>query len=205
MTEEQWRPVVGYEALYEVSNQGRVRKLPSGLILKEGLDRWGYRKVAMSKRGETKGRLIHVLVAEAFIGPRERGKVVCHGPNGQADNSLSNIYYSTQSKNNKEDKRRDGTANMGEAHPCSKITEAIAIEIIELKGKALQSEIAARFGLSQQQVSAIQTGRKWPHLQTEEGRALAAHATRNMVKRSVISPFVCHGNDRVGSKIRTSA
>jgi hypothetical protein len=159
----------------------------------------------MSRSGKHKGKLVHLLVAEVFIGERKPGMVVCHGPNGQADNSLSNIYYSTQSKNNKEDKRRDGTANMGEAHPCSKITETIAIEIIELKGKILQSKVAVRFGLSQQQVSAIQTGRKWPHLQTEEGRTMVAHATRNMVKRSVVSPFLCHGNDRVGRKIHTSA
>lgn len=201
MTEERWLPVPGWEDLYEVSDQGRVRKLGTNRILKEFLDNWGYRKVPMSKQGKCKGKLVHLLVAETFIGERKPGMVVCHGPNGQSDNSLSNIYYSTQSKNNKEDKRRDGTANMGEAHPCSKITETIAIEIIELKGKALQSKVAARFGLSQQQVSAIQTGRKWPHLQTEEGRAMVAHATRNMITRSVVSPFACHGNDHVGSKI----
>jgi hypothetical protein len=189
MTEEQWRPVVGYEGLYEVSDQGRVRRLSSGAI-KASFDRWGYRKVALTMRGETKGKLIHVLVAEAFIGPRGKGKVVCHGPNGQDDNSLGNLYYSTQSENNKEDRRRDGTANMGEAHPCAKITEDIAIEILSLKGKMLQADIAAKFGVSQQTVSAIQVGRKWPHLQTKEGRAMAAHATRNATRKRHLSPFV---------------
>lgn len=183
MVEEQWRPVVGYEGLYEVSDQGRVRSLKTGTVLKQRRDRWGYVKVGLYKENAYKQRLVHILVMAAFVRPKRPGEVTCHGPGGQTDNSLGNLYYSTQSKNNREDKRRDGTANIGDAHPCAKITEEVAIEILNLKGKMLQSKIAAKFGISQQTVSAIQTGRKWPHLQTEEGRAMAAHATRNAVKR----------------------
>lgn len=190
MAEEQWRPVVGYEGLYEVSDQGRVRNAVKGFVLGRSFDDWGYAKVSLNNRHGWKQRLVHVLVAEAFIGPRRHGLVVCHGPSGQDDNSVSNLYYSTQSKNCKEDKRRDGTANIGDAHPCAKITEEIAIQILELKGKMLQSQIAVKFGISQQTVSAIQVGRKWSHLQTAEGRAMAAHATRNAIKNRHFSPFV---------------
>jgi hypothetical protein len=190
MTDEKWLPVVGHEGLYEVSDQGRVKKLSKGIVLNQHEDSWGYKRVSLKGDHGYKVRLVHVLVAQSFIGPYQKGKVVCHGPNGQHDNSLANLYYSTQSINTKEDKRRDGTANIGDAHPCAKITEDVAIEILNLKGKMLQADIAAKFSVSQQTVSAIQVGRKWPHLQTEEGRAMATHATRNAVKKRHLSPFL---------------
>ena len=40
---EEWRDVLGYEGLYEVSDQGRVRR--NGKILKPGKNNWGYLQV----------------------------------------------------------------------------------------------------------------------------------------------------------------
>lgn len=123
---EEWRPVVGWENLYEVSNLGRVRgvdryiiavnrnKTPrlnkwKGRVLKGTPDRDGYLKVNLRDTlGGVKTRLIHNLVAEAWIGPRPINRYVCHGSNGVTDNSVSNLRYDTRSENEK-DKRRFGT------------------------------------------------------------------------------------------------
>lgn len=120
---ELWRPVVGWEAQYEVSNRGRVRSLNrlvnagnrngskrlnriKGMVLKGTPDRDGYLKVNLRDgRGGVKTRVVHALVAEAWIGPRPLGYDVCHGPGGTRDNSLSNLRYDTRAAN-EADKRR---------------------------------------------------------------------------------------------------
>lgn len=66
---ENWRAVVGYEGLYEVSDQGRVRSLKFGKtrILKYGKAGAGYLVVNLCKDGKHKLMYVHRLVAEAFI------------------------------------------------------------------------------------------------------------------------------------------
>ncbi len=69
---EEWRPIVGFEGRYEVSNLGRIKSLhekgkPNGrpLIIKLQTNGNGY---TVAHVGRT--RTVHIMVAEAFIGPR---------------------------------------------------------------------------------------------------------------------------------------
>lgn len=78
---EQWRPVVGYDGLYEVSNLGRVKSLPRYSFRNNGIvqriygrlihltkdSHTGYYRVALSKDGSQKFVGVHRLVAQAFI------------------------------------------------------------------------------------------------------------------------------------------
>ncbi len=104
---EEWRPVPGYEGIYEVSSLGRVRSLArtatSGgapypvpaKILRQASSGNGFRCVHLSwhGRGQTFG--VHVLVAMAFIGPRpEGGNCVAHHKDGdRGNNSADNIDW----------------------------------------------------------------------------------------------------------------
>lgn len=108
MSDEQWRPVVGYEGIYEVSDHGRVRSLDRfnhigrryrGRVLRPSTDRGGYQRVVLSQNGNCKTAKIHSLVLEAFVGPRPDGLHVCHGDSNPANNHLSNLRYATQSEN----------------------------------------------------------------------------------------------------------
>lgn len=184
MAEEQWRPVVGYEGLYEVSDQGRVRSLdkvvnlpadggrhPSpysryakGRVLKPCPTSRGYLSVALYRDNRPKSHLVQHLVTTAFLGPRPEGMQVCHGPAGKGDNSLVNLCYGTASKNNGEDKRRDGTAPIGEANPRSKLTEEDARTIIQFRGYLPQQFLAMQYGVSIGTIRSIQQGRTWSHL-----------------------------------------
>lgn len=70
---EEWRPVVGWEGRYEVSNLGRVKSLRGRgngppMILLPSVVR-GYLRVTPGPRNG-KIRTVHSLVAEAFLGPR---------------------------------------------------------------------------------------------------------------------------------------
>lgn len=113
-----WRPVVGYHGIYEVSDEGQVRSidrlLPDGRkcrgrLLKSGTNRAGYHHVVLSKGGRTRTRLVHLLVADAFLGDRQDGFTVAHGENGKSDNSILNLSIKHRRVNSGEDRNRDHT------------------------------------------------------------------------------------------------
>jgi len=79
-----------------------------GRVLKQCLTTHGYHYVGLSVDGVVRTRVVHQLVAEAFIGPCPAGQKVCHGPTGKLDNRPSNLSYGSHSDNHL-DKRRDGT------------------------------------------------------------------------------------------------
>lgn len=69
---ENWAPIKGFEGVYEVSDLGRVRRLPSkgspnGGILKPCLDDHDYMLVGFSHGGKQFTKKVHRLVAQAFI------------------------------------------------------------------------------------------------------------------------------------------
>lgn len=87
-TVEQWRPVVGYEGTFEISDEGRVRSV-TGRILPLHRNGGGYPKVSL----HGKGYLVHRLVLEAFIGPEPEGMQACHFNDVGHDNHLSNLRW----------------------------------------------------------------------------------------------------------------
>lgn len=107
---EEWRAVVGYEGLYEVSDQGRVRSLPR-LVYSGGgryrrhpmtvltVYRGNYSKVRLKVDGRGATKNVHALVAAAFLGPRPDGMEVCHNNGRHHDNRSSNLRYDTHAAN----------------------------------------------------------------------------------------------------------
>ena len=70
---EIWKPVVGYEEFYDVSNLGRIRNKcwrygqhRSNVIIKQRIQRGGYISVKLSKDKKRRSFLVHRLVYEAF-------------------------------------------------------------------------------------------------------------------------------------------
>lgn len=99
----EWKPVLGHEGLYEVSDAGDVRSLPRphtrGRVLKLMTDPKGYRRVSLSREGFARPRLVHHLVLEAFVGPRPDGQQCLHGDDNPANNCVSNLRWGTARQN----------------------------------------------------------------------------------------------------------
>ena len=119
--DEEWRDIAGYEGAYQVSSLGRVRSLPGwhrgGRVLKLGLSgRVGnqYYNVVLHGR-YTKS--VHVLVAEAFIGPRPPKTDVCHNNGNRLDNRVENLRYGTRAEN-MADRNEHGTNTWAQRTHC---------------------------------------------------------------------------------------
>jgi hypothetical protein len=108
-------------------------------------------------------RNIHQLVAEAFIGPRPDGMVVCHGAAGPLDNSAANLSYGTQAQN-MADKRRDGTEQVGETHPRAKLSNEQVVEIRARAASTPLRQLAREFCVSQRTIQLIVRRKNWTHL-----------------------------------------
>lgn len=102
MSGEVFKPIPGYEGLYDVSDFGRVRSF-KGLkprVLKGNfLNSAGCPRVVLCRDGKTKYAYVHRLVALAHLGPAPEGKPnAIHENDDKADNRLANICYGTQAR-----------------------------------------------------------------------------------------------------------
>jgi len=103
---EQWKDVVGYEGLYEVSDLGRVRNAKNGMIRKLYIRDGEYPSVGLSKEGKRKTRRVHQLVAIGFLGhtPSGHSVHVDHIDNNKLNNNINNLQLLTCRENNSKDK-----------------------------------------------------------------------------------------------------
>ena len=106
---EEWRPVVDWEGYYSVSNLGRIRRESrdkyldrrhSGRILSTRFHpKRRYCAIHLFTNGKSIDRYLHVLVAEAFLGPAPVGKEVNHKDGDRHNNTAANLEYLTRKEN----------------------------------------------------------------------------------------------------------
>lgn len=98
---EIWRDIEGYEGLYQVSSEGRVKSLKYGKekILKGSKNSWGYLLVNLHKEGKQKHYYIHRLVAQAFISNPDNLPEVNHKNEIKTDNRVENLEWCTNQYN----------------------------------------------------------------------------------------------------------
>lgn len=110
---EEWRPVVGYEGLYEVSDLGNVRSVdrwvdyPNGArrlhrgqpLVQQPHPRSGHMSVSLSRNSKIQRGKVHSMVMAAFVGPRPGGADTRHRNGDPADNRLENLRYGSHSDN----------------------------------------------------------------------------------------------------------
>lgn len=171
LSKEEWRPVVGYEGWYSVSDLGRVRRdrkgngAVAGRILRVYDKAWrGYLSTHLSRNCVVKPVRVHALVAQAFIGPAPRGEEINHKDNRTDNPRLTNLEYGTHQYN------VDHTVNLGRhargsRSGRSKLTEAVVLEIREMRRSgAPLADIAAKYNVTKGSVCMIANRRTWRHI-----------------------------------------
>ena len=106
MKKEYWKPVVGYEGHYQVSNWGRVKSFDrwvksrngsvrfcKGRILKPVTNDRGYLCVELWKNNKRKSCKVHRLVAEAFIPNPYNLPMINHRDEDKTNNRVENLEW----------------------------------------------------------------------------------------------------------------
>lgn len=176
---EEWRAVPGFEGLYEVSDLGRVRSLDRlcpvvsrkgkrwfrryrGRVLSPGPHVGGYQTLHLHNEGRSRCTVVHIVVAEAFLGPRPPGHHVCHYDGDTQNSAAANLRYDTP-KGNAADRHRHGTAPLGEKSACAVLTTDDVLAIRQAIGVP-QEVLAQRYGCTFSNISAIQLRKSWKHV-----------------------------------------
>lgn len=166
-----WKPVVGYEDHYEVSDDGQVRRIGRvagatvGRVLKQKrLKPWGHRSVQLQQYGEGRWLCVHRLVLEAHGGPCPDGMECRHLDGNSENNHVSNLKWGTH-KENGQDMVRHGRSRKGHRRYNSKLVEedVRTIRRLHLEGKSVK-EIACSFPVSWQNIKHIVSNESWKHV-----------------------------------------
>mgnify|MGYP001607314567 CR=1 FL=1 len=174
----EWRDILGWEGYYQVCEDGQVRSVTRtvasarypcgtrrfpGQMMKPFFvnGRAIYDLVRSRRRTRIPG---HHLVALAFIGPWPAGaECVRHLDDVPSHNHYSNLAYGTIAQN-VADSIANGTFPRGEKSGAAKLTTTEVLTIrreIEAGQRGIQTELAARYGVSNATISQIKHGSSW--------------------------------------------
>ena len=172
---EEWRRVVGSDR-HEVSNTGKLRTIEykSRNIfgeytmrprpVKGNRTKSGYMRVYLYLPNGRRNVFLHVLVLEAFRGPRPKGYVSRHLDGNPENNSLDNLVWGTYEENTA-DMKRHGTVILGEKCLAAKLTGTQVLAIVdEKKTGKMNTEIAKNYPVTPQNIGDIVRGNTWAWL-----------------------------------------
>lgn len=177
---EIWKPVKGYEGLYEVSNVGRVKSMPRTIARSDGkpytikkekimklfADEDGYRRIEMRNDGKSFKTFAHRLVARAFIPNAENKPQVNHINGIKNDNRVDNLEWVTLQENKDHAVANGLVADQrGIKNPSNTLEEKQVMKIIELKEKGFRPvEIARKIDIPYSNVRNVYYGYTWTWL-----------------------------------------
>lgn len=157
--EEQWKDIIGYEGLYQVSNLGNVKSLNYNhtgkeRILKKYKGQDGYLRNNLCKDGEIKHMLNHRLVAQAFIPNDDLFKTeINHKDENKTNNCLENLEWCTSKENCNYGSRNERMVKAQINHPNkSKQVVQYSLDGVFLKTWQSIHEIERQLGFANQNI-----------------------------------------------------
>ena len=183
--QEEWRPVVGYEGLYEVSSFGNVKSLPkswsrkgcgtvnrnSSIILTPIQHKFKnkptYLVVTLSGKVKRKISLIHRLVAQAFIPNTENKIQVNHKDGNKTNNKASNLEWNTSQENITHSIETNLKPSLrGVNCKSSKLAEKQVLEIREkyIPWKYSMQKLANEYMVTPPTIMCIILRKTWTHI-----------------------------------------
>ena len=159
---EQWKDVVGYEGLYQVSTFGRVKSFKQNKtrILNPEICRNGYLRIDLRKYGAHKHFLIHRLVAETFLQNHTNKIQINHRDGCKLNNFIGNLEWATAAENIHHAVEK-GLHSSGEFCTNARFT-AEQIRFIRDGCKQLtQKQVAAMFNVNPATINEIRLGKTY--------------------------------------------
>lgn len=174
MKDEIWRPVIGYEGRYEVSNLGRVRSLPKLVegyrgsfvtktrILKASPDGKGYLMVWLYMNKIRHTFKVARLVAQAFIPNTENKPQIDHINAVKTDNRAENLRWVTDKENchNPITYKRNAESKRGILNHKSKRVFQYSLDGEFIKEWGCVMEVERTLGFNHSHISQCCTGKR---------------------------------------------
>lgn len=165
---EIWRPIAGYEGLYSVSSEGRLRRDTltwrgsAGRILKQQpIARGKYLGVRLSKGNTVLNHRVATLVLMAFGDPKPTpAHTVNHKNCDVKDNRIENLEWVTDAENQAHALRSGVHVHAPDAHPKLVLEQVLEIRARRAAGET-QRSIAESFGLTEKTIRLIEHRRTW--------------------------------------------
>lgn len=159
---EVWKPVVGYEGLYEVSNFGRVRRIfrygrPYITPCKPKITRDGYFESTLVKEGKPKCIRTHRLVARAFCDNPENKLEVNHKDGNKLNNCSDNLEWVTSSENQKHAYKMGLQKVCGGAISNRKPVRCIELDLVADSLNAMQRLLCEKGFTNSTRLNALST------------------------------------------------
>lgn len=160
--EEIWKDVAGWEGLYQVSTYGRVKSLKYGKerILKHSKNSSGYLTVGLSIESKTFSKVVHRLVAIAFVPNPDNKCDVNHIDEDKTNNNVNNLNWMTRSENvnwGTSRKRAVNTFHMNRLYK-DKIKVIYPSGEIEIFNSA--ADVSRAFGVPKGNISRVLSGKR---------------------------------------------
>ena len=116
-----WKPIIGYEQSYKVSDTGLIKSIKRNVILKAGVASHGYLTVSLWRNGKGKTHNVHRLVAEAFIPNPFNFPETNHKDGNKLNNAVKNLEWCSYS-HNLNHAYKNNLHQQGENHYIAKLT-----------------------------------------------------------------------------------
>lgn len=174
MSKEIWKPIKGYEGLYEVSSFGRVkshRQKKGDAIRKCAVNSKGYYQlILMCKTHMEKTITVHRLVAQAFIPNPDNKPYVNHKDGNKLNNAVSNLEWCT-ARENSVHAIQTGLANSNRGVCAYNAEGELVAEFDSIAGAALLLQKGHATAISHCLSGKSKTafGYKWAYAQERSG------------------------------------
>ena len=167
---EIWKDIKGYEKMYQISNLGNVKSLKrkycrNDKILKQAINKKGYKICALNKNRKIKSYIVHRLIALSFI-KNEFNKPQINHKNGiKTDNRIENLEWCTNSENQLHAYKIGLSNRKGENHTQNKLKNSDIYKIRNLYNNNYSLiQLAQSFNTTSSNIYRIVNLKTWKHL-----------------------------------------
>ncbi len=174
---EIWKPIAGYEGMYEVSSLGRVKsidrrvrtafapRVSRGAVMAGCAgDERHYANVVLSKGGRSISYMVHRLVLETFVGAPPDDMECRHLNGDRKDNRLANLCWGTR-RENMADNVAHGKTTRGSRNGMARLGEDDVRAIRErAKTGDTHEAIARDYGVARTAITRIANYTRWGHV-----------------------------------------
>jgi len=164
---QEWKDVVGYEGVYQVSNLGEIRRIlaygsRATRTLVPAMTKSGYLTVSLWHHNKGRSLYVHRVVCEAFHGTQP-GYWCNHKDGIRTNNRSDNLEWLSPKQNEHHAIASLGKSNAGERNGQAKLTaqQVRAMRFLHESGEYSIIDLASMFKIARRTAANIVARRSW--------------------------------------------